>query len=94
MSPNAVSGRDLQLSTSSHLGSLRAIELTSVTSTSTSVSTRPMALTNAIQDGVAGVSSSRDEPFRLRSYQAEMVEESMRTNIIVVMDTGSGKTHM
>jgi ERCC4-related helicase len=34
------------------------------------------------------------EPFRLRSYQAEMVEESMRSNIICVMDTGSGKTHM
>jgi superfamily II DNA or RNA helicase len=33
-------------------------------------------------------------PFVLRSYQAEMVEESLRSNIIVVMDTGSGKTHM
>lgn len=35
-----------------------------------------------------------DPPFRLRSYQAEMVEESLRANLIVVMDTGSGKTHM
>jgi hypothetical protein len=34
------------------------------------------------------------EPFQLRGYQAEMVEESMRDNVIVVMDTGSGKTHM
>jgi hypothetical protein len=34
------------------------------------------------------------EPFRLRSYQAEMVKESMHANIICVMDTGSGKTHM
>jgi ERCC4-related helicase len=34
------------------------------------------------------------ETFRLRSYQAEMVEESMHSNIICVMDTGSGKTHM
>ena len=29
-----------------------------------------------------------------RSYQLEMVEESMRKNIIVAMDTGSGKTLM
>ena len=35
-----------------------------------------------------------EEPFRLRSYQAEMVEESLSENIIVAMDTGSGKTHM
>ncbi|KAH8728858.1 dicer-like protein 2 [Phaeosphaeriaceae sp. PMI808] len=37
---------------------------------------------------------STPEPYRLRSYQAEMVELSMRANIIVVMDTGSGKTHI
>lgn len=37
---------------------------------------------------------STNPPFRLRSYQAEMVEESLKSNIIVVMDTGSGKTHM
>jgi superfamily II DNA or RNA helicase len=35
-----------------------------------------------------------NDAFRLRGYQAEMVEESMKANIIVVMDTGSGKTHM
>ncbi|KAI0591579.1 Dicer-dimer multi-domain protein [Pyrenophora tritici-repentis] len=34
------------------------------------------------------------ETFQLRAYQAEMVEESMKANIIVVMDTGSGKTHI
>ena len=34
------------------------------------------------------------EAFQLRAYQAEMVEESMKANIIVVMDTGSGKTHV
>lgn len=34
------------------------------------------------------------EPLALRAYQAEMVEESLKSNIIVVMDTGSGKTHM
>ncbi|KAF2143233.1 uncharacterized protein K452DRAFT_350330 [Aplosporella prunicola CBS 121167] len=34
------------------------------------------------------------EAIRLRSYQAEMVEESLKRNIIVAMDTGSGKTHV
>lgn len=34
------------------------------------------------------------EAFQLRGYQAEMVEESMKDNVIVVMDTGSGKTQM
>lgn len=29
-----------------------------------------------------------------RPYQLEMVEESLKKNIIVAMDTGSGKTHM
>lgn len=32
--------------------------------------------------------------YTLRSYQAEMVEESLKSNIIVAMDTGSGKTQM
>jgi len=41
-----------------------------------------------------GVVVSPSETFRLRSYQAEMVEESLKSNIIVAMDTGSGKTHM
>lgn len=31
---------------------------------------------------------------RLRTYQAEMLEASLKDNIIVVQDTGSGKTHM
>jgi ERCC4-related helicase len=34
------------------------------------------------------------DAFRLRSYQTEMVEQSMNENVIVAMDTGSGKTHM
>jgi superfamily II DNA or RNA helicase len=29
-----------------------------------------------------------------RSYQIEMLEESLKHNIIVAADTGSGKTHM
>jgi superfamily II DNA or RNA helicase len=42
---------------------------------------------------IAGASTG-EPAFRLRSYQAEMVEASMKGNIIVAMDTGSGKTHM
>lgn len=34
------------------------------------------------------------EPIRLRSYQQEMLEESLTRNVIVAMDTGSGKTHV
>lgn len=45
-------------------------------------------------DGDSAAIASPSETFRLRGYQAEMVEESMKGNIIVVMDTGSGKTHM
>ncbi|KAH9825776.1 putative helicase family Dicer subfamily protein [Teratosphaeria destructans] len=32
--------------------------------------------------------------FRLRSYQQEMLDASLRRNVIVAMDTGSGKTHV
>ncbi|KAG9246750.1 hypothetical protein BJ878DRAFT_539949 [Calycina marina] len=32
--------------------------------------------------------------FQARSYQIEMLEESLQRNIIVAMDTGSGKTHI
>jgi ERCC4-related helicase len=35
-----------------------------------------------------------DPPIRLRSYQQEMLEWSLKQNVIVVMDTGSGKTHV
>ena len=44
--------------------------------------------------GTVGEPHLDRETFRLRSYQAEMVEESMRSNKIVVMDTGSGKTYV
>jgi endoribonuclease Dicer len=30
--------------------------------------------------------------FNARGYQEEMLEESLRRNIIIAMDTGSGKT--
>jgi ERCC4-related helicase len=42
----------------------------------------------------ADASPAKNAALRLRSYQAEMVEESLKANIIVAMDTGSGKTHM
>lgn len=29
-----------------------------------------------------------------RGYQQEMLEESLRCNIIIALDTGSGKTHI
>jgi ERCC4-related helicase len=35
---------------------------------------------------------SNQQMFRLRSYQQEMLQESLKRNIIVAMDTGSGKT--
>lgn len=54
-----------------------------------------MATTAELGDGAPShVAELNDQPFVLRSYQAEMVEESLKSNIIVVMDTGSGKTHM
>ena len=31
---------------------------------------------------------------KLRSYQQEMLDQSMKQNVIVAMDTGSGKTHI
>ncbi|KAF2712143.1 hypothetical protein K504DRAFT_372348 [Pleomassaria siparia CBS 279.74] len=47
-----------------------------------------------LQDGVTVTAGFKDETFRLRTYQAEMVEKSLEGNIIVAMDTGSGKTHI
>lgn len=35
-----------------------------------------------------------EQPFRLRSYQYELLEESLTRNTIIALDTGSGKTHM
>lgn len=45
-------------------------------------------------DDMTTSAMSDAQSFALRSYQAEMVEESLTSNIIVAMDTGSGKTHM
>jgi superfamily II DNA or RNA helicase len=47
-----------------------------------------------LEDGVTVPAGFDNDQFRLRTYQAEMVEKSLAANIIVAMDTGSGKTHM
>ncbi|ORY11643.1 dicer-like protein 2 [Clohesyomyces aquaticus] len=49
---------------------------------------------NTFDDGATPTVGTDGESFRLRSYQAEMVNESLTSNIIVAMDTGSGKTHI
>jgi superfamily II DNA or RNA helicase len=38
----------------------------------------------------------KDGPLEIkpRPYQLEMFQESLKRNIVVAMDTGSGKTHM
>jgi len=33
-------------------------------------------------------------PFDTRGYQQEMLEESLRRNIVIALDTGAGKTHI
>jgi ERCC4-related helicase/dsRNA-specific ribonuclease len=40
------------------------------------------------------MSAAEGEQVKLRSYQQEMLDESMKRNVIVAMDTGSGKTHV
>ncbi|KAF1812933.1 ATP-dependent helicase dcl2 [Eremomyces bilateralis CBS 781.70] len=40
------------------------------------------------------VSTAGQGQIRTRSYQMEMFERSMKGNVIVAMDTGSGKTHI
>jgi ERCC4-related helicase len=34
------------------------------------------------------------QTFETRNYQLEMLEESLRKNIIIALDTGAGKTHI
>jgi len=38
--------------------------------------------------------SEDGDTFTLRSYQDEMLDESLKRNTIVALDTGAGKTHM
>ncbi|KAF9067218.1 hypothetical protein BDP27DRAFT_1329174 [Rhodocollybia butyracea] len=42
----------------------------------------------------ASNSDAGNASIETRSYQQEMLEESLRRNIIIAMDTGSGKTHV
>lgn len=53
----------------------------------------PDDITEAEQNAVV-VTSVDGEVFKLRSYQDEMVKESLKRNTIVVLNTGAGKTHM
>jgi ERCC4-related helicase len=39
-------------------------------------------------------SAAEGERVKLRSYQQEMLDASMKRNVIIAMDTGSGKTHV
>jgi endoribonuclease Dicer len=38
--------------------------------------------------------STQSSTLTTRSYQQEMLEESLQSNIIIALDTGSGKTHI
>ena len=40
------------------------------------------------------VPSSVEPSFSTRGYQQEMLDESLRRNIIIALDTGAGKTHI
>ena len=51
-----------------------------------SMSADPLSVVSHVQDGEVKI--------RSREYQLEMFEASMKKNIIVAMDTGSGKTHI
>lgn len=47
------------------------------------------------QSSLASLNLSDGMPsIKPRDYQTEMLEESLKHNIIVAADTGSGKTHM
>ncbi|KAI7240033.1 P-loop containing nucleoside triphosphate hydrolase protein [Hortaea werneckii] len=43
---------------------------------------------------IMAVAEASQSELRLRSYQQEMLDASLEKNIIVAMDTGSGKTHI
>lgn len=50
--------------------------------------------TAALDDSPAASEAPPEQQIRLRSYQQEMLEASLNRNVIVVMETGSGKTHV
>jgi len=41
-----------------------------------------------------GVLTHPDDMILTRNYQQEMLDDSLRRNIIIALDTGSGKTHI
>ncbi|KAJ5657241.1 uncharacterized protein N7484_000890 [Penicillium longicatenatum] len=52
------------------------------------------AMDKTHDNSVAGGSNPEAEAYRPRGYQLEMLEASLKQNIIVAMDTGSGKTQI
>ena len=54
------------------------------------------ATSTRLADTARTMNTSEDDgqPFVLRPYQDEMLEESLKRNSVVVLDTGAGKTHM
>ena len=43
---------------------------------------------------MSAVDVAQDTMVHTRGYQQEMLDESLKRNIIIAMDTGSGKTHI
>ncbi len=43
---------------------------------------------------MSAVDVAQDTTVHTRGYQQEMLDESLKRNIIIAMDTGSGKTHI
>lgn len=42
----------------------------------------------------SGTAIDHGQGVKTRAYQQELLEESLRRNIIIALDTGSGKTHI
>ncbi|KAH7407651.1 hypothetical protein BKA64DRAFT_426836 [Cadophora sp. MPI-SDFR-AT-0126] len=51
-------------------------------------------LPSLVTDTIPHIDTRGDSNFDSRPYQLEMLEESIKRNIIVAMNTGSGKTHV
>ena len=43
---------------------------------------------------MSAIDAVQDTTVHTRGYQQEMLDESLKRNIIIAMDTGSGKTHI